>query len=366
MAVKQQEDLDETTFQDDFSRILGDLGAAKQLRVTSHRRNPITKKMEYARSSVYDVGDDDLIEDLYEFYPDGGEFRLAISDANNKSKSQSLFITLAKREPKVIATVKSGTQSPQAVAPAAGNTDFMLAMMQMNQKSSETTMQMITSVLTAMISSGNKNSSDPAAMLDSAINAFNVLKPQDNSNDFDKMLDRVSKMRDLTEVREAPAGVTGIISQFAPLLATLAAQQPVPQLPAPQTFSRAPTMALPVQKPAPNPQAQPIQQPQVTQDQETMLKKLSEIISVAKFYIDRDFPSVTTEDDIDDIAMDICDYLVMQRSIGVLSDAEISMALSLKSNLAMILQSMQDRKQKIIAKSGKEENSQSPKSLLIY
>lgn len=72
-----------------------------------------------------------------------------------------------------------------------------------------------------------------------------------------------------------------------------------------------------------------------------MLKKLSEVISAAKFYIDRDYQDGISAEELEDIAIDICDYLIMQRSIGNLSDAEIHMALSQRQNLSMILQYMQ-------------------------
>lgn len=334
MVLKQQEVHEEHTFSDKFAELLSSLGATGQIRVTSHRRNPVSKKMEYARSATYDVdSSDDVIEDLYEFYPDG-EFRLQISDVNNKSKSQSLYITLAKRDAKVITNDKTENQARTPSSSDKSNTDFMLAMMQMNQQSSQNTMQMMTTVLTALISSGNKNSSDPASLLDSVISAHKSLIPQDNSSDFDKMLDRVSKMRELTEVRENPGGVAGVLSSFAPMLAALATQQ-TPQLPAPQAFAR------PAHTTLPQPQVQPVQQPQATQDQEAMLRKLSEVISAAKFYIDRDYQDGISAEGLEDIAIDICDYLIMQRSIGNLSDAEIHMALSQRQNLSMILQYMQ-------------------------
>lgn len=334
MVTKSQETDEISGFEEQFSQVITDLGGARQLKITANRRNPDTKKLEYARSSIYDANDGDPIEDLYDHFPMGGEFRLTIQDNNNKGPSKSFWITLAERKPKEKEVVKTATQPAAGSSSDRSNTDLMLAMMTMNNQSAQSTMQMMTSVLTALITSGNKNSSDPASLLDSVISAHKSLIPQDNSSDFDKMLDRVSKMRELTEIRENPGGVAGVLSSFAPMLAALATQQ-TPQLPAPQAFAR------PAQTTLPQPQVQPVQQPQVTQDQEAMLKKLSEVISAAKFYIDRDYQDGISAEELEDIAIDICDYLIMQRSIGNLSDAEIHMALSQRQNLSMILQYMQ-------------------------
>lgn len=222
------------------------LSSAGEGKIQIHRRDPDTKRMKYCMTVPYFEGSNDVLDEVRNAFPDGGEFQLKFQGRDGLIKgSDWLFldpIPDALRPEK-----KTPERSSQYRDDGQFGTDkLMMMMMKQSQEAADRQMNMMMAMFknssdnqVAMFQAigammGKAPSESPSQLLKNIVDLQKDLKGEDTEATFERFMKNLEMAKAFVGTTGGSgddSGFGGLLEKLGPLVAAMAAQMNQPKQP---------------------------------------------------------------------------------------------------------------------------------------